>query len=90
MFFEANGIVEPSGTGAAEIATWAEVQRRKRAVCFAEARVKVFTTLSNLLAPDKPKDKPLKDIVDVLKTLQFNAIGNHRKFTFRNKKATSR
>ena len=60
MFFTANNIVETTGEGSTQ--TNRLVADRKRA----EVGPEVYSTLSNLLAPAKPKDTSFTDIVRVL------------------------
>ena len=54
MFFTANNIVETTGEGSA--AANQLVANRKRAIFLTEVGPEVYSTLSNLLAPAKPKD----------------------------------
>ena len=64
MFFTANNIVETGGEGSAEANR--VVADRKRAIFLTEVGPEVYSTLSNLLAPSKPKDTSFTDIVRVL------------------------
>lgn len=64
MFFTANNIVTTTGEGSA--ATNLVVANRKRAIFLTEVGPEVYTTLSNLLAPTKPKDVSFTNIVEVL------------------------
>ena len=61
MFFTANNIVETTGEGSA--AANQVVANRKRAIFLTEVGLEVYSTLSNLLAPAKPKDTQFTDIV---------------------------
>ena len=65
MFFTANNIVETTGEGSTQANR--VVADRKRAIIFlTEVGPVVYSTLSNLLAPAKPKDTSFTDIVRVL------------------------
>ena len=64
MFFIANDIVEPEGADQAEAR--GKVKLRKKAIFLAEIGAEHYTTLSNLLAPEKPADKALDEIIAVL------------------------
>ena len=64
MFFMANGIVERNGEGQA--AANLVVRERKRAIFLTEIGPEVYSTLSNLLVPVKPKDTPLSEIIQAL------------------------
>ena len=64
MFFTANNIVETTGEGSA--ANNQLVANRKRAIFVTEVGPEVYSTLSNLLAPAKPKDTLFTDIVQIL------------------------
>ena len=64
MFFTANNIVETTGEGSA--AANQLVANRKRAIFLTEVGPEVYSTLSNLLAPAKPKDTLFTDIVRIL------------------------
>ena len=64
MFFTANNIVETTGEGSA--AATQVVANRKRAIFLTEVGPEVYSTLSNLLAPTKPKDTQFTDIVRIL------------------------
>ena len=64
MFFTANNIVETTGEGSTQ--TNRLVADRKRAIFLTEVGPEVYSTLSNLLAPAKPKDTSFTDIVRVL------------------------
>ena len=64
MFFPANNIVET--TGERSLQANRVVIERKRAIFLTEVGPEVYATLSNLLAPAKPKDTLFKDIVRVL------------------------
>ena len=64
MFFTANNIVETTGEGSTQANR--VVAERKRAIFLTEVGAEVYSTLSNLLAPTKPKDTPFVDIVRVL------------------------
>ena len=64
MFFMANNIMEETGEGNEE-ATLA-VANRKRAIFLTEIGPEAYSTLSNLLAPVKPKDTLFADIVKAL------------------------
>jgi len=60
MLFTANNIVETMGEGSA--AANRVVANRKRAILLTEVGPEVYSTLSNLLAPAKPKDTQFTDI----------------------------
>ena len=64
MFFTANNIVETTGEGSTQANR--VVAERKRAIFLTEVGAEVYSTLSNLLAPTKPKDTPFVDTVHVL------------------------
>ena len=64
MFFTANNIVEITGEGS--FAANRVVASRKRAIFLTEVGPEVYSTLSNLLVPTKPKDTPFMDIVQIL------------------------
>ena len=64
MFFTANNIVETTGEGSTQANR--VVAERKRAIFLTEVGAEVYSTLSNLLTPTKPKDTPFVDIVRVL------------------------
>ena len=64
MFFTANNIVESTGEGSAQANQ--VLANRKRAIFLTEVGPEVYSTLSNLLAPAKPKDTPFADIVIIL------------------------
>ena len=64
MFFTANNIVESTGEGSAQANQ--VLANRKRAIFLTEVGPEVYSTLSNLLAPAKPKDTPFADIVEIL------------------------
>ena len=64
MFFTANNIVETTGEGSTQANR--VVAERKRPIFLTEVGAEVYSTLSNLLAPTKPKDTPFVDIVRVL------------------------
>ena len=64
MFFTANNIVETTGEGSTQ--TNRVVADRKRAIFLTKVGPEVYSTLSNLLAPAKPKDTSFTDIVRVL------------------------
>ncbi|XP_068707224.1 uncharacterized protein [Montipora foliosa] len=64
MFFTANNIVETTGEGS--VAANQLVANRKRAIFLTEVGPEVYSTLSNFLAPAKPKDTLFTDIVRIL------------------------
>ena len=64
MFFTANNIVETTGEGSA--AANQVVANRKCAIFLTEVGAEVYSTLSNLLVPTKPKDTQFTDIVRIL------------------------
>ena len=64
MFFMANNIMEETGEGKEEANL--AVANRKRAIFLTEIGPDAYSTLSNLLAPKKPKDTPFADIVKAL------------------------
>jgi len=64
MFFMANNIVEEQGEGNEEANL--AVQKRKRAIFLIEIGQEAYSTLSNLLAPVKPRDTPFAGIVEEL------------------------
>ena len=64
MFFTANNIVETTDEGSTQANR--VVAERKRAIFLTEVGAKVYSTLSNLLAPTKPKYTTFVDIVRVL------------------------
>ena len=64
MFFTANNNMETTGEGSAAANQLAA--KRKRAIFFTEVEPEVYSTLSNLLAPAKPKDTLFTDIVRIL------------------------
>ena len=64
MFFTANNIVETTDEGSTQANR--VVAERKRAIFLTEVGAEVYSTLSNLLTPTKPKDTPFVDIVRVL------------------------
>ena len=65
MFFTANNIVETTGEGSTQANRI--VAERKPAIFLTEVGAEVYSTLSNLLAPTKPKHTLFLDIVRVLK-----------------------
>jgi hypothetical protein len=67
MFFLANSIVELPGDEEAAVAARAVVELRKKAIFLSEVGPEVYAVLSNLVAPNKPKDKTLADIFVSLK-----------------------
>ena len=64
MFFMANNIVERTGEGSAEANL--AVANRKRAIFLTEIGPEAYSTLSNLLAPAKPRDTTFANIVEAL------------------------
>mgnify|MGYP001793494467 CR=1 FL=1 len=60
MFFTANNIIESTGEGS--IQANQVVANRKRAIFLTEVGPEVYSTLSNLLAPAKPKDRHLQTL----------------------------
>ena len=60
MSFTANNIVETTGEGSTQ--TNGVVADRKRAIFLTEVGPEVYSTLSNLLAPAKPKDTSFTDL----------------------------
>ena len=64
MFFTANGIVE--GAGERQEAANELVKERQRAIFLTEVGPEVYSTLSNLVAPMKPKEIPLTKIIECL------------------------
>ncbi len=64
MFFTANNIVETAGEE--NEAGNQLVRERKRAIFLTEIGPEVYSTLSNLLAPAKPKDTSLTNMVQAL------------------------
>ena len=64
MFFMANNIMEETGEDKEEANL--AVANRKRAIFLTEIGPDAFSTLSNLLAPEKPKDTPFSDVVKAL------------------------
>lgn len=64
MFFMANNVVERTGEDS-ETANL-EISKRKRAICLTEIGPEAYSTLSNLLAPAKPRDTHFADIVKAL------------------------
>ena len=64
MFFTANNIVETAGEE--NEAENQLVRGRKRAIFLTEIGPEVYSTLSNLLAPAKPKDTSLTNMVQAL------------------------
>ena len=60
MSFTANNIVETTGEGSTQ--TNGVVADRKRAIFLTEVGPEVYSTLSNLLAPAKPKDTSFTDM----------------------------
>ncbi|XP_068697605.1 uncharacterized protein [Montipora foliosa] len=64
MFFTANNIVETTGEGSTQANR--VVAERKRAIFLTEVGAEVYSTVSNLLAPVKPKDTPFTEIVSTL------------------------
>ena len=81
MFFTANNIVETTGEGSTQ--TNRVVADRKRAMFLTEVGPEVYSTLSNLLPPAKPKDTSFTDIVRVLeKTLQSETARNRAELPF--------
>lgn len=64
MFFLANNILETPGED--NEANNLVVRARKRAIFLTEIGAEVYSTLSNLLLPAKPKDTPFADIVTAL------------------------
>ena len=90
MFFTANNIVKTTGVGGTQANR--VVAERKRAILLTEVGAEVHSTLSNLLAPTKPKDTPFVDIVGVLQQ-HYNrskTAGNCAKFPFWNPKSEVR
>ena len=82
--------MEPTGESAADQAKKELVVSRKRAIFLAECGPEVYNTLSNLLAPAKPKDKTLSDIINVLEAHYNPApleITESYHFGMRNQKA---
>ena len=65
MFYTANNIVETLGTE--HVASNRRVAEQKKAIFLAEVGPEVYSVLSNLLSPAKPKDTSLADIVQRLK-----------------------
>ena len=63
MFFMANNIVEEQGEGNEEANL---AVQKKRAIFQIEIVPKAYSTLSNLLAPAKPRDTPFAVIVEAL------------------------
>ena len=57
MFFMANNIMEETGKGKEEANL--AVANKKRAIFLTGIGPNAYSTLSNLLAPKKPKDTPL-------------------------------
>lgn len=64
MFFMANNIVEEQGEGNEEANL--AVRKRKGAIFPTEIGPVAYSTLSNLLAPAKPRDTPFAAIVEAL------------------------
>ena len=64
MFFMANNTMEKTGEGKEEANL--AVATTKRAIFLTEIGPDAYSTLSNLLAPKKPKDTPFADIVKAL------------------------
>lgn len=64
MFFMEKNIVEEQGEGNEEANL--AVQKRKRAIFLIEIVPKAYSTLSNLLAPAKPRDTPFAVILEAL------------------------
>ena len=60
MSFTANNIVETTGEGSTQ--TNGVVADRKRAIFLTKVGPEVYSTLSNLLAPAKPKDTSFTDM----------------------------
>ena len=69
MFFTANNIVETTGEGSD--AANRLVANRKRAIFLTEVGPEVYSTLSNFLAPAKPKDVPFTNIAQILERLEI-------------------
>ena len=65
IFYTANNIVETPGTE--HVAANQRVAEQKKAIFLAEVGPEVYSVLSNLLSPAKPKDTSLADIVQTLK-----------------------
>ena len=65
MFFMANNIFETTGEGSTQANR--VVAERKQAMFLTEVGAKLYSTLSNLLAPTKPKATRFVDTVRVLK-----------------------
>ena len=64
MFFTANNIVDTTGEGSTQANR--VVAERKRTIFLTEVGAEIYSTLSNLLAPVKPKDTPFTEIVSAL------------------------
>ena len=89
MFFTANNVVETTGEGSTQANR--VVAERKRPIFLTEVGAEVYSTLSNLLAPTKPKDTPFGDTVRVLeKHYKSKTAGNCAKFPFWNPKSEVR
>ena len=65
MFFTANNIVETPSSE--HVAVNQCVAAQKRAIFHTEVGLEVYSVLSNLLSPVKPKETTLQDIVQQLK-----------------------
>ena len=65
MFYTANNIVETPGTE--HMAANRRITEQKKAIFLAEVSPEVYSVLSNLLSPAKPKNTSLADIVQTLK-----------------------
>lgn len=62
MFFTANNIVETESDGSDRV----QITVRQRAIFLTEVGPEVYAVLTNLLAPAKPKDTPLSEILKKL------------------------
>ena len=71
MFYTANNIVETPGTE--HMAANRRITEQKKAIFLAEVSPEVYSVLSNLLSPAKPKNTSLADIVQTLKN-HYNSI----------------
>ena len=82
LFFMANNIIETSQNAEA-------IKERKKAILLTEIGPEMYLTLTNLLAPRKPKDASFDDIIDKLKS-HFDPkpleIAESYKFGTRNQK----
>ena len=89
MIFAVNNIIETTGTDIASANR--RIAEQNNAIFLTEVGPEVFSVLSNLLSPAKPKDTSLEDIVQKLKN-HFDpcSFGDYRKLSLRYAKSTDK